>query len=101
MRQEPTRRRRAPPIPLRNLTSPLYGLVRIASKAALIRTRSSWPRAFRSRPAGLVITKSHGMLPRLVGDEIAFSVGPPRFRYRATIWRGRILGTDLAQTKVN
>src|SRR6266536_2933109 len=66
-----------------------------------MRRRSFPARALKSRSAGLVITKSHGMLPRLERDELVLFVRAPPVRYCSALLCTPLLKTDPAQTKID
>ena len=79
---------------------PLYGFARMASKAALMRRKSVDERSLRSRSAGLVISKAHGMPPIVERDVISAPVRPPPLCDGRALCRRRLLVAYPAQPKV-
>src|SRR5580700_9879148 len=72
----------------------------MASKATLMRRKSSDEGAFRSRSADLVITKSHGMSPVVERDDFSPPVRPPCLFYGRPFFGRRLLMPDVAQLEV-
>jgi hypothetical protein len=70
------------------------------SSALLMRRRSSRDGSLRSRSAGLVITKSHGMLPLFERDELAAFVSALPFSYRFALIGGGFFACNPVQLEI-